>query len=159
MQMNPYLTFKGQCETAFKFYEKVLGGKIVAMMPHEGTPAADHVPAEWRSKIMHARLVLDDDRVLMGSDAPPGMQEEMKGFSVTLGVDKPAEAERIFHALAEDGTVRMPIQEDLLGHPLRHADGSFRYAVDDQLREGGGLTLRLVEDAGRARRARPALIP
>jgi PhnB protein len=111
MQMNPYLTFKGQCETAFKFYEKVLGGKIVAMMPHEGTPAADHVPAEWRGKIMHARLVLDDDRVLMGSDAPPGMQEEMKGFSVTLGVDKPAEAERIFHALAEDGTVRMPIQE------------------------------------------------
>jgi len=113
MQMNPYLTFKGQCEAAFKFYEKVLGGKIVAMMPHEGTPAADHVPAEWRSKIMHARLVLDDDRVLMGSDAPPGMQEEMKGFSVTLGVDKPAEAERIFHALAEDGTVRMPIQETL----------------------------------------------
>jgi len=111
MQMNPYLTFKGQCEAAFKFYEKVLGGKIVAMMPHEGTPAADHVPAEWRGKIMHARLVLDDDRVLMGSDAPPGMQEEMKGFSVTLGVDKPADAERIFHALAEDGTVRMPIQE------------------------------------------------
>jgi PhnB protein len=111
MQMNPYLTFKGQCEAAFKFYEKVLGGKIVAMMPHEGTPAADHVPTEWRGKIMHARLVLDDDKVLMGSDAPPGMQEEMKGFSVTLGVDKPADAERIFHALAEDGTVRMPIQE------------------------------------------------
>jgi PhnB protein len=111
MQMNPYLTFKGECEAAFKFYEKVLGGKIVAMMPHEGTPAADHVPTEWRGKIMHARLVLDDDKVLMGSDAPPGMQEEMKGFSVTLGVDKPADAERIFHALAEDGTVRMPIQE------------------------------------------------
>ena len=28
MQMNPYLTFKGQCEAAFKFYEQVLGGKI-----------------------------------------------------------------------------------------------------------------------------------
>ena len=110
MQMNPYLTFKGQCEAAFKFYEQVLGGKIVAMIPHEGTPAADHVPAEWRSKIMHARLVLDD-KVLMGSDAPPGRSEDMKGFSVTLGIDKPAEAERIFHALAEDGTVRMPIQE------------------------------------------------
>ena len=26
MQLNPYLTFKGQCEAAFKFYEKVLGG-------------------------------------------------------------------------------------------------------------------------------------
>ena len=110
MQLNPYLTFKGQCEPAFKFYEQVLGGKIVAMIPHEGTPAADHVPAEWRSKIMHARLVLGD-KVLMGSDAPPEHYEEMKGFSVTLGIDDPTEAERVFHALAESGTVRMPIQE------------------------------------------------
>ena len=47
----------------------------------------------------------------MGSDAPPGRQYEMKGFSVTLGIDDPKEAERIFHALAENGTVRMPIQE------------------------------------------------
>jgi PhnB protein len=110
MQLNPYLTFKGQCEAAFKFYEKVLGGKIDAMIPHEGTPAAEHVPTEWRNKIMHARLVLGD-KILMGSDAPPEHYEEMKGFSVTLGIDKPAEAERIFHALAESGTVRMPIQE------------------------------------------------
>ena len=46
MQLNPYLTFNGQCEAAFKFYEGVLGGKIVAMIPHEGSPAADHVNAE-----------------------------------------------------------------------------------------------------------------
>jgi PhnB protein len=80
------------------------------MIPHEGTPAAEHVPSEWRNKNMHARLVLGD-KILMGSDAPPEHYEEMKGFSVTLGIDKPAEAERIFHALAESGTVRMPIQE------------------------------------------------
>jgi PhnB protein len=110
MQMNPYLTFDGRCEAAFKFYEKVLGGKIVAMMPHEGTPAAEHVPPEWRNKIMHARLTIGD-KVLMGSDAPAGQREEMKGFSVTLGIDDPAEAERVFHALAEKGTVRMPIQK------------------------------------------------
>ena len=29
MQMNPYLYFDGDCEAAFKFYEKVLGAKIV----------------------------------------------------------------------------------------------------------------------------------
>jgi PhnB protein len=110
MQLNPYLTFGGQCEAAFKFYAKVLGGKIEAMMPHEGTPAAEHVPPEWRSKIMHARLTVGD-KVLMGSDAPPAHHEPMKGFSVTLGVEDPADAERIFHALAENGTVRMPIQQ------------------------------------------------
>ncbi len=110
MQLNPYLTFNGNCEAAFKFYEKALGGKIAAMIRHEGTPAADHVPSEWRNKILHARLTVDD-KVLMGSDAPPERYEEMKGFSVSLGIDDPAEAERIFHALAEKGTVRMPIQQ------------------------------------------------
>lgn len=110
MQLNPYLLFNGQCEAAFKFYEKVLGGKIEAMLPHEGTPAAEHVPPEWRKKILHARLSVGDE-VLMGSDAPPDRYEAMKGFSVTIGVNDPNEAERIFHALAEKGSVRMPIEK------------------------------------------------
>jgi PhnB protein len=110
MQLNPYLLFNGNCEVAFKFYERVLGGKIVAMFPHEGTPAANQVRPEWRSKMIHARLVVGD-KVLMGSDAPPDRYETMKGFSVSLGIEDPAEAERIFHALAENGTVRMPIQQ------------------------------------------------
>ena len=35
----------------------------------------------------------------------------MQGFSVTLGTDEPAEAERVFAALAAGGTVTMPIAE------------------------------------------------
>jgi PhnB protein len=110
MYMNPYLTFSGNCEAAFKFYAQVLGGKIAMMMPHEGTPAEAHVPAGWRSKIMHARLAVGD-HILMGSDAPPDRFEPMKGCSVTIGIDEPAEAERVFAALAENGSVRMPIQK------------------------------------------------
>jgi len=110
MQLNPYLTFNGQCETAFKFYERSLGGKIEAMLPHAGTPVEEHVPAEWRSKILHARLIVGD-QVLMGSDAPPERYEQPKGFSVSLQLKDPAEAERIFSALATNGTVRMPLQK------------------------------------------------
>src|SRR4030095_962957 len=110
MQLNPYLTFNGQCEEAFKFYEKCLSGKIVVMVPHTGTPAAEHVPAEWRNKILHARLTVGD-QVLMGSDAPPERYEASKGFSVTLGVNDPAEAERLFKALAEKGTGQMPLEQ------------------------------------------------
>jgi PhnB protein len=110
MTLNPYLLFNGQCEAAFKFYEKILGGKIEAMMPHEGTPAAEQVPPEWRKKVLHARMTVGD-QILMGSDAPPDRYEAMKGFSVTISVNDPKEAERIFHALAEGATVRMPIQE------------------------------------------------
>src|SRR6185503_17464964 len=110
MQLNPYLTFNGQCEAAFKFYEQCLGGKIVAMATYAGTPAEQQVPAEWRNKIIHGRLAVGNE-VLMGSDAPPDRYEKSQGFSVTLGVDDPAEAERMFKALAEKGTVQMPIQE------------------------------------------------
>jgi len=109
MQLNSYLTFNGQCEAAFKFYEQCLGGKIEAMMPHAGTPAEEHVPVEWRDKIMHARLAVGDG-VLMGSDAPPERYEKPRGFSVSLQVKDPAQAERAFHALAEGGAVQMPIQ-------------------------------------------------
>jgi PhnB protein len=110
MQLNSYLNFNGQCEVAFKFYEKCLGGKIEVMIPHEGTPAAAHVPAEWRSKIMHARLMVDD-QVLMGMDVSPDHYQKPHGFSVTLGIKDPAAAERVYRALSENGTVKMPLQE------------------------------------------------
>jgi PhnB protein len=110
MHLIPYLTFDGDCEQAFKVYEKVLGGKIVAMVTHRDTPAEANVPAEWRDKILHARLAFGDN-ILMASDAPPGRQEKMQGFSVTLNVKEPAEAERIFDALADGGSVRMPLSE------------------------------------------------
>ena len=110
MKLNSDLTFNGQCEAAFKFYEQCLGGKIVAMVTHVGTPAEEQVPAEWRNKILHARLIVGDE-VLMGSDAPPDRYEESKGFSVTVGIDDLTGAERIFDALAKNGTVKMPIQK------------------------------------------------
>jgi PhnB protein len=110
MQLNPYLFFNGNCADAFKFYEKCLGGKIVTMMTHEGTPAAEQVPANWREKIIHARLTVGD-QVLMGSDAPPDRYAPMKGFGVSLAVDSPADAERIFKALSEKGAVGMPMQQ------------------------------------------------
>lgn len=50
MQVVPYLHFNGECEAAFRYYERFLGGKIEMMMPHEGTPAADHAGPGWAKK-------------------------------------------------------------------------------------------------------------
>jgi PhnB protein len=107
MQLNPYLFFNGQCEAAFKFYAQVLGGKIDGMLTHAGTPAEQQVPAEWRDKIMHARLIVGD-QVLMASDAPPDHYQKPTGFSVSIQIKDKAEAERIFNALAEEGKVQVP---------------------------------------------------
>ena len=110
MQINSYLLFDGTCEEAFKFYEKLLGGKIEALLTHEGTPAACQVPPEWQKKILHARMTIGN-AVLMASDAPPGRYSKPHGFSVNIGVNSVNEAERIFRALAEHGTVHMPLGE------------------------------------------------
>ncbi len=110
MQMVPYLSFNGQCEEAFKFYEKVLGGKILAMMRFAGSPMAEQMPAAFQQKIMHARIALDG-QTLMGSDAPPERYQGVKGSQISLMVDKPAEADRLFNALAEGGSVSMPMQK------------------------------------------------
>jgi PhnB protein len=110
MKLNTYLSFNDECEAAFKFYEQCLGGKIESMMTFGESPMADQTPPEKLDKIMHVSLIVGDT-VLMGSDAPPNYFEKPQGFSVSLVFDDPVEAERIFNALAENGTVRMPIQE------------------------------------------------
>ena len=110
MKLCPYLSFDGQCETAFKFYEECLGAKVQVLMPFAGSPMADECPEEWGPKIMHGELLLGD-RVLMGSDAMPGQYEATQGTSLMIGIDDPDEAEKTFKALAEGGKVTMPIEE------------------------------------------------
>ena len=110
MKMNPYLNFKGNCEDAMRFYAKVLGGEIEAMMPFEGTPAEEHVSPGARKHIMHACLKFGDTR-LMASDCPNDKFEPMQGMYVALHPEKPEEAERIFRDLSEAGKVQMPLAE------------------------------------------------
>ena len=107
MHLNPYLLFNGDCAEAFKFYEQTLGGKIEALMTFNGSPAAEHAPPEWGDKILHASMVVGDQR-LMASDAPPGQYAKPQGLSVSISLNDRDKGERIFNALAEGGTTTMP---------------------------------------------------
>ena len=107
MSINPYLFYDGRCEEAFKFYEKVLGGKIEMMLRNEEAPESMPAPPERKKQIMHARISINGE-ILMASDAPPDHFHKAQGFAVSLTVDDPAEAERKFNALAAGGTVNMP---------------------------------------------------
>ena len=110
MKLVSYLNFNGQCAEAFRFYERVLGGKIVGIMTHGETPIGDSVAPEWRDRVMHAHLEIGD-QVLFGSDSPPEYFQKPQGMYVSIHVDDANEAERIFYALAENGSVEMPIQQ------------------------------------------------
>jgi PhnB protein len=110
MQMSPYLSFKGECEAAFRLYERCLGGKLGAVFRYAGSPMAGDVPADWSDKVMHASLTVAD-QVLLGGDVAPDRYEEPKGFSLSLQLESTTEAERIFNELARDGSIVMPLEQ------------------------------------------------
>lgn len=110
MQLISYLEFNGQCEAAFKFYEKCLNGKIQLLMPYAGSPAESQMPAKDRNQILHASLIANG-QALMGSDCPGEMYKQPQGFSISINVKDTSEAERIFHALSENGTVKMALEK------------------------------------------------
>ncbi|MGN6310396.1 MAG: VOC family protein [Xanthobacteraceae bacterium] len=107
--LNPYLFFDGNCEAAFKFYEKTLDGKIEAIMHTEQAPtdAQCAMGDSMKGKVMHAFMRIGDFS-LMASDSPREHFQKPQGSAVCLNYDDAAEAERIFKALSEGGTVPMP---------------------------------------------------
>jgi PhnB protein len=109
MQINPYVMFNGQCEAAFKFYEKLLGAKTKFKMSFAESPAAETVPPEQRNLIIHAALEIGD-QLLLASDAPPDHYQKPQGVYVSLHIKEASEGERIFKALAEGGTVQMAFE-------------------------------------------------
>ena len=110
MQLYPNLTFDGQCEAAFKFYEECFHGKTIFMMTYENTPMDFQAPPDWRKKISHATFALGAF-MLSGSDALPGQYQKPQGFALQFNLSDPVEAERIFKTLAESGAVQMPLEE------------------------------------------------
>ena len=110
MQTCPYLHFKGNCTEAFKFYAETLGGRITFAMTYGESPAAEQTSPAMRNQIIHSRLEFGEQMIL-GCDAPPERYQTPQGFNVMVAVDQPADAERIFKALSEKGTIGMPFQE------------------------------------------------
>jgi PhnB protein len=108
MKTVPYLNFQGNCEEAMTFYAKALGGKIDNLMRFKDAPPDMPRHEGMDDKVLHVHLVADGAE-LMASDAPPQYYKKPQGTSVSLHVDKAADAERIFKALAEGGQETMPI--------------------------------------------------
>ena len=107
LKLDVYLNYPGNCEAAFQFYAKHLGGKITMMMNHsqQNNP---NIPADWKNAILHARIEFGDT-VLMGADIPNA--EPMRSAYLTLRTDTPKEAERIYALLSEDGQIFMKMEE------------------------------------------------
>ena len=110
MHVSPYLTFNGQCNEAINFYEKAIGAKVLFKMTWGESPMAKDCPPETHGLIMHSTLAVGDSQI-MCADAPPDHYKKPAGISVSLHVKDPAEGERLFKALAENGNATMPFEK------------------------------------------------
>jgi PhnB protein len=103
------LSFNGKCEAAFKLYERLLGAKAELVITWGASPLAGDVPREWQDKILFARLKARH-MTLLGCDLPSASYRPPTGFTLCLSADDDAEAEQLFAALADGGTVQMALQ-------------------------------------------------
>lgn len=110
MKLHTYLNYGGNCEQAFRFYEKHLGGKITAIMTHGQQPGATNVPPELKNAILYAQMDIGETQ-LMASDVPPDRFQPMRSVYLSLGVSSTEEAERIHALLSDGGQIFMPMQE------------------------------------------------
>ena len=110
MKLYTHLNFGGNCEDAFRFYEKHLGGKITMMMKQNQLPPSIQAPPGSENAVIHARMDIAGVE-LIGNDVPPDHFKPIRSSYLFLAVDSPEEAERIYKILEKDGEVGMPIAE------------------------------------------------
>jgi PhnB protein len=110
MNVEPYLFFEGRTEEALQFYEQKLGAKIEALMRYKDNPDPKYNPPNSANKVMHALFRIGDTKV-MASDGNCAGKPSFQGFALTINAADAAEAKQRFDALAEGGTVQMPLAE------------------------------------------------
>lgn len=115
--VNPYLTFKDNCEQAFEFYKSVFGGEFAVKMRFGEMPSEFKVAESDRNRITHISLPIGHGTILMGSDMASDQGELKAGqnFSISVNADSKEEADRLFNGLAAGGKVTMPLAKAFWG--------------------------------------------
>ena len=108
--ITPYLFFGGRCEEAINFYRTALGAEVEMLMRFDESPERPPpgmLQAGFEKKVMHAAFRVRGIQ-LMASD---GCDDKSKfdGFRLALTVPTEPDAKRSFDALADGGSVQMPL--------------------------------------------------
>ena len=107
MRLDVYVNYRGDCEQAFRYYERHLDGRITGIVRHGDQPNPA-LPADWKDKVLHARIEIGST-VLMGADIAQG--EPMRSAYLTLSLDREEDAERTYALLTDGGEIFMKMAQ------------------------------------------------
>ncbi|WP_309672277.1 VOC family protein [Gemmatimonas sp.] len=111
MKVQAYVSFYGRCEEALEFYRTAIGAEVTALLRWKDHPDETMTtPPGYAEKIMNAVFRIGNTE-LMADDGMGETRAEFKGMTLALEVSDDAEAQRVFAALAEGGTVIMPLMK------------------------------------------------
>ncbi len=108
--ITPYLMFAGRTEEAIEFYRSALGAEVEMLMRFSESPEPPPegmLPPGYENKVMHASILIQGERVMMSDGC--GEEQKFGGFSLAMAVETEEDARKAFDALAEGGTVQMPL--------------------------------------------------
>ena len=111
MKVEPYLYFNGRCEEALEFYRGALGAEVTMLMRFKDSPEPHQpgaVPPGFESKVMHSSFRVGDTTVYASDGVTPG-QPRFEGITLSITVERDADAQRLFKALSAGGQVRVPL--------------------------------------------------
>ena len=117
MQLIAYLNFAGNAREAMDFYANALGGKVTQRFTYGESPMAEQCGPVSADHVMHSQVEIPSKTgtaMLMGVDGPP--PHEAGSTCVNIAVDTPEEAERVFAAMSEGGSVQCALAETFWAH-------------------------------------------
>jgi PhnB protein len=106
--VQPYLFFDGTCEEAIEFYKTAIGAKVEMLMHFKDSPDKSNLPPNSEGKVMHAAFRVGETQVL-ASDGHCAGKPSFQGFGLTLNATDDAEADTLFAAIGQGGTVMQPM--------------------------------------------------
>jgi len=112
-QLNPYLSFNGNCAEAMEFYKSCLGGELTIQKVGD-SPMAKDMP-DKKDQVMHSMLK-SGGIVLMASDlVMPGELTQGNTVTLTINGGSPEELKAFFAKLSEGGKVTHDLKEEFFG--------------------------------------------
>ncbi|MBL7773913.1 MAG: VOC family protein [Chitinophagaceae bacterium] len=116
--IHPHINFNGNAEEAFNFYQSIFGGSFSKIIRFKDLKSEDFpVSAHEENKIMHIELPIGPSS-LMANDVPEALgrtNENENRSKIVIKADSKEQADKLFHGLATDGQIEMPLSDSPWG--------------------------------------------